>query len=107
MIYFETGLHYHLSDAESKFFSRVAEHLYKFAEESMPETYESLNVLFKDNSQENWNELSFASMSTAFKLICLLLSFSSFVFVSEIVFFYINCLIFIFILFSAISVTTV
>ena len=105
MIYYETGLDLHLTDARVKFVSRVAKLIYKWAEESMPEAYESLKILFKDHSQEEWSELSFAAMNTAFKLIFLLSSLSSFIFVSEIVFFYyINCLILIFMLFSVMHV---
>jgi hypothetical protein len=57
MIYFETGLHHHLTDAKVTSASRISWLVYKFIEESFPESFESLNLLFKDQSQEEWSSL--------------------------------------------------
>ena len=69
MIYFETGLHYHLTDAKVTYISRIAWLFYKFIEETMPESFESINLLFKDQSQEDWSSLCLHDLTTSFVLL--------------------------------------
>jgi hypothetical protein len=83
MIYFETGLHYHLIDAKVMFASRFAWLVYKFIEESMPESFESINLLFKDQSEEDWSSLSLHDLTTSFILLGYCFAIILFVFYLE------------------------
>ena len=69
MIYFETGLYNHLTDARVTYSSRIGWLVYKYTEESMPESFESINLLFKDQSQEKWSSLSLHDMTSLFFLL--------------------------------------
>ena len=83
MIYFETGLHYYLTDAKVTSSSRIAWLVYKFIEESMPESFESLNLLFKDQSQDDWSSLSLHVVTTSFILLGYCFAINLFVFYLE------------------------
>ena len=83
LIYFESGLHYHLTDAKVAYISRIAFKLYNFSEESMPEAFESINMLFSDHSQHGWKQLNIIDLLSAFKLISIQLPVCSIVFVLE------------------------
>ena len=68
MIYFESGLHHHLTDGIVTYRSRVVLLIYKFGEEAFPELYKSWNEIFKDKTPDDWIELNIDDMKSAFIL---------------------------------------
>ena len=90
LIYFESGLYYHLTDAKVAYISRVAYKLYKFTEESMPETFESINMLFSDHSQKGWRQLTIGDFYSAFRLIAIQLNVCLIVFILECLYYFIK-----------------
>ena len=90
MIYFETGLHYHLTDAKATYTSRIVWLVYKFIEESMPESFESINMLFFDHSNKGWRQLDIIDFVSAFKLIAIQLNVCLIAFILERLYYFIK-----------------
>ena len=68
MIYFESGLHHHITDGIVTYRSRVGFLIKKFAEKASPEMYKSFNEIFQDKRTDDWIELNIDDMKSAFIL---------------------------------------
>ena len=90
LIYFESGLHYHITDAKVTYFSHIAIKLYKFTEESLPDSFESINLLFSDHSQHGWRQLNIIDFVPAFKLIAIQLDVCLIVFILECLYYFVK-----------------
>ena len=86
MIYLETGLHYHLTEAKVTYTARIAWLVYKTAEELTLDSFETFNLLFKDHSQDDWSSLKFTDLMASFTLLCYCFKINLFVLYMEYLF---------------------
>ncbi len=92
MIFFETGLHDFLIDAQTTFTVRVAVRILDLCHQMLPENTETINIFLNDETQSVWSELKLNHLEAAFTLCGYSTIIFSLVFLFENIFFFMSTL---------------